>query len=289
MKYAEKGLIATAAALMLFGFLFASSHAQGAPTYPPQQGRKPADTWEFGISPYMWFAGISGDITVKDRTAHVSVPFSDIWNNLDFGGMVQVEARKGRWGLFLQPNYLKLSPTASLSRPAAADVVQGGPSVREADVRLDTRLLFAEFGGFCRVLQFGCAADKQRFLSIEALAGGRYWYFQNHIFLNLPERGVSFSDTSYVSLIDPMIGFRTQVHLAPKFILTLRGDAAGFGVSSNSSHISWNGVGTLRYVISPCWAIGAGYRYLYINYSSGSGSGVKLSMQGPLAGLEYKF
>jgi opacity protein-like surface antigen len=231
---------------------------------------------------------ISGDVTVKDRTTHVSVPFSDIWNNLDFGGEVQMEARKGRWGVLFQTNYLRLTPVASLSRPAEADLVQGGPEVRGADVRLDSRTWLTEFGGFYRLVACG-VPHEQGAASLDVLAGGRYWYLRNHVFLNLPERGVSFSDTAYGDVIDPMIGFRMQAYLAPNFFFNLRGDAAGFGVSSNSSHVSWNAVGGLGYDVAPCATIVAGYRYLYINYGNSGGTGLRLTLQGPMAGFAYTF
>ncbi|MGD0231833.1 MAG: hypothetical protein ABSC19_16005 [Syntrophorhabdales bacterium] len=292
MRHVKKGLIVVLTAVLLSGLFTLPSHAQvtnappsAAQGYPAQ---KADDKWEFTIAPYAWLVGISGDITVKNRTDHVSVPFNDILKNLDFGGEVQIEARKGRWGMFFQENYLKLTPTASLSRPAQIDILQGGPAVRGVDVRLDTQISISEFGGFYRLVECG-APSKQGSGSVDMLVGGRYWYLQNHTFLSLPQRGVGFSDTAYGDIIDPMIGFRMQAYLARNFFVNLRGDAAGFGVSSNSSHISWNYVGLLGYNISPCASLAAGYRYLYINYSPSGGAGARLTMQGPLIGFAYRF
>ena len=118
------------------------------PSRPATPQQAPSDKWEFTIIPYAWLVGISGDISVRDRTAHVSVPFNDILQNLDFGGEVQVEARKGQWGILFQENYLKLTPTASLSRPLPGDIVQGGPSVLEAGVRDNTQVLITNSAGF---------------------------------------------------------------------------------------------------------------------------------------------
>ncbi len=292
MRQVKNGLVPVLAALLLSGLFTPLLYAQVAsapPAAPGYPANKADDKWEFTIIPYAWLAGLSGDIAVKNRTVHTSVSFNDIWKNLDFGGEVQVEARKDRWGIFLQANYLKLTPTASLSRPAQTDILQGGPAVRQADVRLDTQLWITEFGAFYRLGEVRYTSDKRGSATFDMLAGGRYWYLQNHVFLNLPQRGVGFSDTSYGDVIDPMIGFRMQAYLARNFFFTLRGDAAGFGVSSNSSHISWNGVGGLGYEISPHASLLAGYRYLYINYSPSGGAGVRLTMQGPVIGLALKF
>ncbi len=293
MKYMKKGLVVVMAAVLFSGLLTAPLYAQvtiapsSAAPGPPAQ--KPDDKWQFTIIPYAWLAGISGDVTVKDRTVHTSVPFDDILKNLDFGGQVQVEARKDNWGIFFQENYMKLTPTASLSRPAAIDLIEGGPTIRQVNVRTNIQISITEFGGFYRIGEVGYTLNGQRTASFDVLAGGRYWYLQDYTYLSLPQRGYSFSNTLYGNVIDPMIGLRMQTYFAKNFFVNLRGDAAGFGVSSNSSHISWNGVGGIGYDISPHSTLLAGYRYLYIDYSPSGGGNIKLTMQGPVIGFAYKF
>jgi len=286
MVYARKGNGAVLAGLLLFGFLALPTHAQEK--ISSDAAGKTGDGWHISIAPYAWLVGISGDVTVHGRTAHTSTPFNDILKNLDFGGLMQIEAWKGNWGFFLQPNFLKLTPTSSFSSPTNADIAQGGPAVREAHARLDSQTLMVEFGGFYSVARWG-TANKQGYGSFDVLAGGRYWYQQAHVFLNLPNRGFNIDDTAYVSIIDPILGFRILSYLAPKLFVRLRGDAGGFGVSSNTSHFSWNAVGLLGYDISPKATVAAGYRYLYINYSGTGSSGVKLDFQGPVMGFEYTF
>jgi hypothetical protein len=292
MRHARKKLILLLAATLLSGLLALPLCAQVTSTPSEAQsdrGQKAGNEWKFTIVPYVWFAGISGDVTAKDRTTHVSVPFSEILNNLDFGGMVQVEARKDRWGIFFQGNYLKLTPTGSVSKPAAVDLIEGGPAVRDAEVRNNTQMMIAEFGGSYRLGSVGYTLNGQKSATFDMLAGARYWYFQSYTSLNLPQRGFSVSDTLYGNIIDPMIGLRMETYFARNFFVDLRGDAAGFGISNNSSHISWNGLGMIGYDISPRATVLAGYRLLYINYTPGGGSNVRLTIQGPAAGFGYKF
>jgi hypothetical protein len=292
MKHAKNKLILILLTALLSGLLTLPLCAQTTNTTNEAQNnpeQTAGDRWEFTILPYVWFAGLSGDVTAKNRTTHVSVPFDKILDNLDFGGMVQVEARKGKWGMFLQTNYLKLTPTASLSRPAAVDLTGGGPDVRQADVRNSSQMLIAEFGGSYRLGTVGYTLNGQKSVSFDALAGGRYWYVQSHTFLSLPQRGYIASGTLYGYVIDPMIGFLMETHFTPKLFVRLRGDAAGFGVSSNSSHITWNGLGMVGYDISPRATVLAGYRYLYINSSLSGGGNVKLTLEGPGMGFAYKF
>jgi hypothetical protein len=292
MRYVWNELILIVAAVLLSGLLALPVWAQTTSTASEAQsepGQRAGNQWEFTIIPYAWLSGISGDVEAKGRTIHVSVPFHDIFNSLDFAGQVQVEARKGKWGMFLQTNYMKLTPTGSFSKPAAVDIEEGGPAVREADVRTNTQIMINEFGGFYRLGTVGYSLNGQKSATVDVLGGGRYWYLQTHTALSLPQRGFSFSNTLYGYVIDPMIGFRMHTYFARNFFVDLRGDAAGFGVSSNSSHITWNGVGAIGYDITPHATLFAGYRWLYINYSLSGGDNVKLTMQGPGVGFGYKF
>jgi hypothetical protein len=288
MRDTKKKLMVIVAAVLLSVLLTLPLYAEET-SRENTPGQKAGDEWEFTILPYVWFAGLSGDITVKNRTTHVSVPFNEIFNNLDFGGLLQVEATKGKWGMFAQANYLKLTPTGSLSKPAAVDLTGGGPAVRDADVRNDTQILIAEFGGTYRLGAVRYNLDGEKSAAFDVLAGARYWYFQSRTFLNLPQRGFAVSDTLYGNVIDPMIGFRVQTYFTRKLFVSLRGDAAGFGVSNNSSHISWDGVGFIGHDLSDRATLFAGYRWLYINYSPSGGGNVKLTMEGPGMGLAYRF
>jgi hypothetical protein len=112
MEHARERLVLIVAAALLFGLLGLPLCAQTTSTSSEVQsnpGQKTGDKWEFTLIPYFWYAGLTGDVTAKNRTTHVSVPFSEILKNLDFGALLQVEARKGKWGMFLQANYMKLA------------------------------------------------------------------------------------------------------------------------------------------------------------------------------------
>ena len=70
--------------------------------------------WEFLLIPYGWLTRVDGDVTVRGIESSADVSFSDILENLDFGGQVHFEAWKGEWGLFVDPTYLKLSTDADV-------------------------------------------------------------------------------------------------------------------------------------------------------------------------------
>ena len=67
------------------------------------------------------------------------------------------------------------------------------------------------------------------------------------------------------------------------------GDIGGFGVGCD---LTWMLQGRVNWQISPLVGVGLGYRALYQNYSSGSGSDYykwKITMQGPLAAVNVSF
>src|SRR4029453_16752215 len=87
--------------------------ALGAALPAAAQG-KSEDKFTFEVTPYLWAAGINGDIavgTVRGGGIDVDVDasFSDIFQELDMAFMGMVEGRYGRWGLLLDAVYMQLS------------------------------------------------------------------------------------------------------------------------------------------------------------------------------------
>jgi hypothetical protein len=73
------------------------SQAQGQP--PPAPVQSP---WSFRVSPYMWFAGVNGDVGVNSNlpTVDVDVGFSEIFKAIDWFPppvMLAGEVRSGRF------------------------------------------------------------------------------------------------------------------------------------------------------------------------------------------------
>ena len=69
----------------------------------------------------------------------------------------------------------------------------------------------------------------------------------------------------------------------------MRGDVGGFSVGSK---FTWNASAVLGYSISRVVSLGLGYRALYVDYESGSGSNkfeYKVTMYGPMVGVGSYF
>ena len=82
--------------------------------------------WEFTLSPlFLWGMGISGDATIGDVTAPLDIAFSDIFSNLEAVFTLHFEARKDKWTIFSEIQYVDLGPEVTVSMgpvSAVADI-----------------------------------------------------------------------------------------------------------------------------------------------------------------------
>lgn len=263
-------IAALASAFMLCGSL---SHAEETSSKNRNESK-----WLFDVIPYFWMAGMGGDVTVKGREADISTSFSDIWDNLDLGAQVHVEAKKGRWGLFFDGTYLDLSRSGEIVRHPVLGPING-------DVELTEWLI--EFGGLYEVAKWPIERDRAVYLDL--LGGGRYWDLETEITVSNQALASSLNRSGSEDWIDPFAGLRLRADLGKNFSLALRGDLGGFGVGSD---FSWNASVVLGYNINHWLAAYAGYRALSVDYEDGSGDsrfvfdGV---MHGPMIGLGFHF
>lgn len=247
-----------------------------------------ADDWEFSVAPYVWAAGLEGDVTFRNLKTDVDVSFSDILDNLDIAALGHAELRKDRLSLFVDAIYLKMGADATVP-------VSIGPITRGIGVDAESEVIIGEFGAFYRVADWvlGDGEDVDRTLSLEVLGGGRYVSLEHEfdLTLALPFLGATFSRTVTLSddWIDPIVGLRAVGDLGHGFALRVRGDVGGFGVGSD---FTWNALGLIAYDVTDSVTVGAGYRALYFDYDDGSGINAvayDVTMHGPLFGAEFRF
>lgn len=69
-----------------------------------------AEHWTFSVSPYIWAAGIHGNVGQFGMAAtHISSDFGTILKNVDLSFMAGGEARYGRYGLLADVMYGRVS------------------------------------------------------------------------------------------------------------------------------------------------------------------------------------
>ncbi len=247
-----------------------------------QEQNAGSDRWKFSFVPYIWAVSLSGDMTVRGRKAEIDASFGDILSNSDslFALSGFFEARKGKWGGYLDGLYIKLGTDDSKVGPLVVDTT--------------TELGLFEFGALYRVAKGhwgnpGPAASEQpgRRWSVDALAGGRFTIQDIQItFKTGPVPKVEQTE----SWTDPIIGGRILADLSRsrKWDFRLKGDIGGFGVGSD---FTWHVLALVGYNFKLFKADGAallGYRALYQDFETGSGTDKyawDVTQHGPIIGL----
>jgi len=277
-------LLCSVVLLMLVAPLAHGQTAAPGTSAPAAPGtNKPApqgDQWEFRFTPYFWATEITSKVTVGGYSATVNTYFPDIWNHLNGAVLFNFEGQKGNWGFFVDPIYLQLRGDGDFTRTRGLGLV--APPTRNLTLTLDMSIV--EFGGFYEVGKWPLdwKQGKGRSITLDLLAGGRYWYMHTNLDTTSP-----INPTAYNNFVDPIIGARTKMDVTDKLSLSLEGDVGGFGVGSD---FSWNAQGSFAYQFTPKISAFAGYRALYVDYKAGtSRARYDETMQGPTAGVTITF
>jgi hypothetical protein len=218
------------------------------------QGAVPDKDWSGDLNIYMLASGMSGNSTVHGETLDVNVPFSKIWENLQFGGMARPTVHYRRWAV-------------------SADVVYMGVGAAKNGFDLGFDEWMVEPVAQYQVTSWLSPYVGARLISVTGDLRG--------------PRGRTGTGTQ--SWWDPVIGADLHVPINAKLGLRVHGDVGGFGVGSSFS-------GQLEPMLE--WRLGkvvslqGGYRWLYADYQTGSGSSLfryDLLTQGPQFGATFHF
>jgi hypothetical protein len=256
--------------LIPFGAFVAA--AQAADLEPAKGENAARPEWALQITPYLWAAGIHGDISPFRRAPTLSVDksFSDIMEDLNLGGFIDVWGRYDRFGFSGDLMYVDTTDSHTLG---ALPVVGPTPGL-SADV--DT----VEFQ---TTLKAGYRVYDGEDASFDVLAGARFWHISND--LHVRYAGFSRSYGEDFGWVDPVIGFRAFYNLTPRLSLQGQADFGGFGVGSDHT---WQALATINYVFSDRLSASAGYKLLNVDYES-DGHVFDTTLRGPVVGLTFRF
>ncbi len=214
--------------------------------------------WTFDISLYGLAAGMSGDVAARGISADLDMSFSDILDNLEFGAMGKLRVGYDRWSFNTEVIYMGL-----------------GASKNNFEADLDQWIVEPTVGySFCK--------------GFEALAGVRYNNLSGDITGTGP-LGIARAASGTQDWWDPILGANLSLPFAKKFSLNFRGDIGGFSVGSD---LTWQLFPYLGWQISRCCSLQAGYRWVYVDYETGTGANeFKYDMltQGPQLGVTFRF
>lgn len=213
--------------------------------------RSTSDEWRFRIAPYGWATGISGNFSQFGLPlVEVNQSFGDALEHVDAGAMVAFEAWRGRYGLFSDFMYVRLSGSGKVPVPTSP--------IGSLSVPLS----------LSGTSMAGMLAGQYRWLDTEKgyldmMAGARYTSLETRIEIGAP---LNLSRSDQKTWIDPMIGIKGFRSLPNDFYLTGWAMVGG-GVGNARSIIDlMAGVG---YQMTERTALIFAYRYLFVDYQDG--------------------
>ncbi len=247
------------------GVVCSSAHGQEAVAAP--------DQWQLSVTPYFWAAGMDGHVTANGRRTGVDVSFSEIFDALDCGALVHIEARKEKWGLFVDPIYMNLGDSQDLTLITPENVVL------TPNAKVDLTMWIVEYGGFYQVAQWCPSDDSKKTIKLDALAGGRYWDIEQNVTIDSQSSKVDENWT------DPFIGVRLIAPVNDWLLFHLRADIGGFSITNEASEQTWNVIVGPAIRLSDRMDLTAGYRWLNIDREPTSNSEGDVTLKGPIVGL----
>jgi hypothetical protein len=224
--------------------------------------------WQVTAAAYLWAPGIEGTVGVGDLPpVHVDASFSDLLENLDFAFMAVAEARHGRFAIFGDLLYTKLS-------------VDGTGPLGIGSASLTNQLIVGTLMGEYRVVEQGKT-------SVDLMAGARVWGVTADfdVTANIGPLVVGDSGSGDKYWVDPMIGVKSRLQGASPWYLTGWAMIGGFGVSAD---IDWDLFGGVGYEINDRFSLVAGYRAVGVDYSDDNFR-FDVIQQGPIMGGVFRF
>lgn len=231
----------------------------------PAMAQSSGDGWQVTVAPYLMGAAMKGTVAVAGQEADLDMSASDIFENLQFGAMGLVVARKGNWGVGGDAIWMSLGANGTAPGPvgvtASADMSQGA---------------FAFYG----LRRLAPAAD--------LYFGGRVNYLSTNLRLNSPQqvRSVDGSKTWF----DPIVGFQIRTpETGGRWHAQVYTEIGGFGIGST---FSWQVFPTIGVRLTEKASIEFGYRWLDLDYSTGEDATLfkyDVLTQGPVMGFAFRF
>lgn len=258
-----------------------TSHAASAADFDqtrmtPEQTR-PEREWAVIVSPYAWAASLKGDASLAGFNTDVDVPFSDVFDHLDFVLMGNIEVTNGQWGFYVDAQHVRTSQDEELLS-------------NEIGLKIRTTSLAA--GAFFKAYEVELGGEtvfaRPRTLSIEPTAGIRWTKLEADVSV------LNVNASKSADWTDPFIGLRMNADLTERWNLFAEADIGGFGVGSRLSVNAQAYLGYRTMMLGRPTILRAGYRALYQDYENDDFTGANkfrwdVTQHGPVVGLSMRF
>lgn len=218
--------------------------------------------WEVAFTPYLWVAGVNGDIGIpRGEEVEVDKSFADTLSDLKFAFMGALDVKHGRFVALADVMYLSVGTEAEGNL---------GPLFVEGEV---------DSSVFVGTAAVGYRVVDQGPMFVDLVAGARLVTLKADVELTGPlttrERDASKSKVA------ALVGGRIRVPLGENWGAALYGDVGTGGVR-------WQMVGTIQWDISTHWRLAAGYRHMSIKHDT-ERFNFDIALSGPILGVSYRF
>lgn len=221
--------------------------------------------WSFEVTPYVWYAGLEGDLSVAGHDVDFEKDASELLDAAEVGGSVRLGAAYDRFVIGALVDYFSLS-TDELD---ADDQPKAGT--------VDSKMLLTEVAAGYRVDGW---VEGQSFVFA---IGVRNLHAENDLALNA---GGSFSDERDIT--DGMIYVLPTLPLFPSSIDGLRFNPV-LGIGAGDSDLAYEMFPQVQYDLSETMALRFGYRRVGWRFEGEGDNELNVDMAGLIAGLGVKF
>lgn len=220
------------------------------------------------VTPYVWFAGLEGDITVNGQTADFEKSAGDLFDALDVGGSLLGIVQYNRFLVWGQTDYFSLSTDqlAVEDRPAGAS--------------LDSKMFLNE-------LAVGYQVDGwMEGQTFDLLVGARFLRMEN----DLDVSGVGTRSRT-TDLVDPILVVRPSLPLFPSKVKGLRFNPTLAIGGGGDSDLVYELQPQIQYEVSDRIAVRFGYRRVAYKFKGDNNEDneLNIALAGLIAGVGIKF
>ncbi len=227
-------------------------------------------SWDFALSPYIWFAGFDGDVATIPGAPKVPIDLSpsDAFDDNEASYMLIFTGKKGRHGFLVDYLYTDTQSDEDL--------------IREIDLRMRS---ISKNTLFSAAYSYELFADQDS--NLDAFVGARYWdidttlKFRGGLGLLAGKRVNNTEDW-----VDPMVGMKGRTSLGDSaFYLTGWFGLGGFGAGSDLFYDTAINIG---YQWNDAIGTTLGYRIYDVDYDD-SGFVYDVEQYGVILGLTWNF
>lgn len=259
-------MLAAASASLLVTILFLPQRATAQVEPLPDQPAPPDNLWHISASPYLWMAGLNGNLSIAGHEAAVHQSFGDIFSNLKFGVMGLTEVRRGQIGILTDLLFVRVGDQKAIAVPQLPFPV---------NVELTTNT-------FTLTPELAYRVYSQKYFSADVLGGLRYYHLGAHSDFDAGPLG-QFTYSGADNWADAVGGARLLVRPTPKIGAFFIGDAGGGGSSP-----TWQIAFGAGYRVTKRTTVQLGYRRLYFNRNGGSPTSLDATQQGLVLGTTIR-